>query len=86
MFVLYLIAKHPHVQKRLYEELIMAAPQGSPWTAQNLRNAPYLRACIMEAFRVLPTAPCVARIIDTDMVLNDYHLNAGVCSSNYQEH
>lgn len=77
VFVLYLIAKHPNVQKRLYEELTIAAPQGSPWTAQNLRNAPYLRACIMEAFRVLPTAPCVARIIDTDMVLSGYHLNAG---------
>ncbi|KAJ1527578.1 hypothetical protein ONE63_007542 [Megalurothrips usitatus] len=77
VFVLYLIAKHPHVQKRLYEELITAAPSGSPWTAQSLRNSPYLRACIMEAFRVLPTAPCVARIIDTDMVLSGYHLNAG---------
>lgn len=77
VFVLYLIAKHPRVQKRLYEELLQVAPGRCSLTADTLRKANYLQACIMEAFRVLPAAPCVARILETDMQLSGYHLSAG---------
>ena len=51
VFVLYLIAKHPRVQKRLYEELLQVAPGRCSLTADTLRKATYLQACIMEAFR-----------------------------------
>jgi len=51
VFVLYLIAKHPRVQKRLYEELLQVAPGRCSLTADTLRKANYLQACIMEAFR-----------------------------------
>ncbi|XP_054271191.1 ecdysone 20-monooxygenase [Macrosteles quadrilineatus] len=77
VFLFYLVAKNPQVQKRLYEEIISLAPIGTPVTSQVLRDATYLRACIMETFRVLPTAPCVARILETDMELSGHHLKPG---------
>ncbi|XP_046669599.1 ecdysone 20-monooxygenase [Homalodisca vitripennis] len=77
VFLLYLVAKNPRVQKRLYEEIVELAPLGTAVTSQVLRDANYLRACIMEAHRVLPTAPCVARILETDMELSGHHLKPG---------
>jgi cytochrome P450 len=56
VFVLYLIAKNPRVQKRLYEEILQVAPGRCPLTAETLRQATYLQACIMEAFRRVTTA------------------------------
>lgn len=77
VFVLYLMAKNPRVQKRLYEEILQVAPGRCPLTTETLRQATYLQACIMEAFRVLPTTPCVARILESDMELSGYHVSAG---------
>ncbi|XP_069685662.1 ecdysone 20-monooxygenase isoform X1 [Periplaneta americana] len=77
VFVLYLIAKHPRVQERLYEEMHQLAPGRCPLRAETLRSATYLQACIMEAFRVLPTATCVARILETEMELSGYQLSPG---------
>jgi hypothetical protein len=51
VFVLYLIAKNPRVQERLYEEILQLAPGRCPLTAETLRQATYLQACLMEAFR-----------------------------------
>lgn len=77
VFLLYLIAKHKDVQKKLYEELIELIPKGNAVTPETLKKASYLRACITETFRMLPTAPCVARIIESEMELGGYHLNPG---------
>ncbi|KAL1138641.1 hypothetical protein AAG570_008704 [Ranatra chinensis] len=77
VFLFYLLAKNPRCQQKLYDEIINLAPFGTPLTSQTLRGAHYLRACMMEAFRVLPTAPCVARILETDMELSGYQLKPG---------
>uniref|UniRef100_A0A1B6EHD4 Cytochrome P450 n=1 Tax=Clastoptera arizonana TaxID=38151 RepID=A0A1B6EHD4_9HEMI len=77
VFLMYLIAKNPRVQQKLYEEIIELTSQGTTITSEVLKGAIYLRACIMEVFRVLSTAPCVARIIETDMQLSGYNLKAG---------
>ncbi|XP_014252078.1 ecdysone 20-monooxygenase isoform X1 [Cimex lectularius] len=77
VFLLYLIAKNKHCQEKLYEEVNQLAPNGSALDLHTLKEAHYLRACIMEAFRILPTAPCVARILETDMELSGYHLQPG---------
>ncbi|KDR16753.1 Ecdysone 20-monooxygenase [Zootermopsis nevadensis] len=77
VFVLYLIAKNPRVQERLYEEILQVAPGRCPLTAETIRRANYLQACVMEAFRVLPVAPCVARILESDMELSGYVVSAG---------
>ncbi|KAG8224503.1 hypothetical protein J437_LFUL004985, partial [Ladona fulva] len=79
VFLLYLISKHKEAQERLYEEVCRLMPNGSSdeLTHDNLKDAVYLKACIMEAFRVLPTAPCVARILENEMNLNGFNLPAG---------
>ncbi|XP_073979456.1 cytochrome P450 family 24 subfamily A member shade isoform X2 [Rhodnius prolixus] len=77
VFLLYLMAKNKQCQEKLYEEIWRLAPNGASLDSATLRNAHYLRACIMEAFRVLPTAPCVARILESDVQLGGYHLKSG---------
>ncbi|PSN39633.1 hypothetical protein C0J52_13798 [Blattella germanica] len=77
VFLMYLIAKNPEVQERLYEEIQQLAPGRCPLRAETLRNAKYLQACLMESFRVLPTATCIARILESEMELSGYQLPAG---------
>lgn len=43
-----------------------------------LTNATYTKACIQESYRLRPTAFCLARILEEDMELSGYSLNAGV--------
>ncbi|CAH0384016.1 unnamed protein product [Bemisia tabaci] len=77
VFLLYLVAKHPEVQEKIYEELEGLVTDGCPLSTSTLRHATYLKACIAEAFRVLPTAPCVARILESETELSSYLLPAG---------
>ncbi|KAF6204808.1 hypothetical protein GE061_018970 [Apolygus lucorum] len=77
VFLMYLIAKNKESQKKLYEEIMRLTPNGAQLDSHSLSEAHYLRACIMESFRVLPTAPCVARILESDLKLSDYYLKAG---------
>lgn len=51
VFLLYLVAKHPDVQEKIYDEVSRLAPAGTPITAEHLRHATYLHACISEAHR-----------------------------------
>lgn len=51
VFLLYLMAKNKQCQEKLYEEIWRLAPNGASLDSATLRNAHYLRACIMEAFR-----------------------------------
>lgn len=61
VFLLYLIAKHPETQEKILED----------------SSKTYLKACVTEMFRVLPTAPCLARITEEDLELSGYQINAG---------
>lgn len=76
-FLLYLIAKNQNSQQKLYEQIISIAPPGTLITSDILQETPYLRACVMEAFRLLPTAPCIARILEEDTEISDYFLKTG---------
>lgn len=51
VFLLYLMAKHPRCQERVYEELSVLAPKGYPITADVLKDAHYLKACVTESLR-----------------------------------
>ncbi|CAH1283510.1 unnamed protein product [Diabrotica balteata] len=61
LFLLYLVAKHPSAQQKILEDSSKA----------------YLKACVMEAFRVLPTANCLARVTEDDLELSGYKVRAG---------
>nr|XP_031825344.1 ecdysone 20-monooxygenase [Nomia melanderi] len=77
VFLFDLIGRNPRVQAQLYEEAYALAPAGCDLTVEDLRKAKYLRACITESFRVMPTTTCIARILDEPVDLGDYHLTAG---------
>lgn len=77
VFLFDLIGRNPTVQAKLYEESYSLAPPGCDLTIENLRNAKYLRACIVESFRKIPTTTCIARILDEPLELSGYRLNAG---------
>lgn len=76
VFFLYLIGKNPEVQEKLYEEISSLSPVGDV-TSLTLSKATYLRACINECFRILPTANCIARILETDINTSGYDLKSG---------
>ncbi|XP_071868809.1 cytochrome P450 family 24 subfamily A member shade isoform X2 [Bombus fervidus] len=77
VFLFYLIGRNPDVQAKLYEETYSLAPPGCDLTIEDLRRAKYLRACITESFRIIPTTTCIARILDEPIELSGYHLTTG---------
>lgn len=64
IFLLYLVGSYPECQRKLLEDL------SSGSTA-------YLKACISESFRLIPTAFCLARISEQDLELSGYQIKAG---------
>ncbi|KAL1458115.1 hypothetical protein WDU94_008288 [Cyamophila willieti] len=77
VFVLYLLAKNPACQEKIYEEISNLAGSRQDFTLNMIQNAKYLRACIEESFRLLPTAPLIARISESSMTLSGYQVPAG---------
>lgn len=77
VFLFHLIGRNPVVQAKLHEEAHGLAPAGCDLTVEDLRAAKYLHACINEAFRILPTTPCIARILDEPIDLDGYRLDVG---------
>ncbi|XP_032684458.1 ecdysone 20-monooxygenase-like isoform X1 [Odontomachus brunneus] len=77
MYLFDMIGKNPEVQATLYEEVRSLAPPGCDIRIEDLRKAKYLRACIMESYRMMPTTPCIARILDEPLELEEYRLEPG---------
>ncbi|KAF7275216.1 hypothetical protein GWI33_012073 [Rhynchophorus ferrugineus] len=61
LFLLYQVALNPECQEKIIQDDSKA----------------YLKACSMETFRITPTAHALARIIETDLELSGYNVNAG---------
>ena len=66
IFAMALIAKYPDVQKKLQEELDHFVPNGGDLTIENIQEMRYLRACVQESFRMVPTACQIARILEEE--------------------
>lgn len=95
-FLLYHIARHPHIQEKIYEEAINVLPNydSHELTAEKLsKQLDYSRAVLKEAFRLNPVSVGVGRITNTDLTLGGYNVPKGVklhllffsCSSNATE-
>ena len=56
IFTIALIAKHPKAQKRLQVEVDKFLASGSDLTVSTFHDMKYLKACVMESFRIYPTA------------------------------
>lgn len=64
VFLLHLVGSNSAVQQKLLDDL-------------NQGSSNYLKACINEAFRLLPTAYCLARISEQDLELSGHQIKAG---------
>lgn len=74
VFLLHALGNNEKVQEKLVDEL----SEITALDANSINKAHYLRACIAECFRVSPTANCIARILETEVVLTSgYRLPAG---------
>lgn len=51
LWALYNLSRNPHVQQKLFQEIeSVLSPTESP-SAENLKNMPYLKACLKESMR-----------------------------------
>lgn len=69
IFLLYQLALYPDVQMKVLED----------------ESNAYLKACINETFRIMPTANCLARITEQELVLAGYKIKPGsvvLCHTN----
>ncbi|XP_030372024.1 cytochrome P450 302a1, mitochondrial [Scaptodrosophila lebanonensis] len=78
-FLLYHVAKHPDVQRRIYEESLKLLPNPEKaLCADSLRtDITYTRAVLKESLRLNPISIGVGRILNQDTVLGGYFVPKG---------
>lgn len=75
---LFLLASNPEVQEQLYQEICQVFkhddPNGSDFNIdmEKLDQMKFLKHCLKESHRLLPTIPGIARTLQKDLVLSDY--------------
>ncbi|XP_049884942.1 ecdysone 20-monooxygenase isoform X2 [Pectinophora gossypiella] len=73
VFLLYLVSSRPDWQQRIRSEL----PACGALRTEQLAAAPSVHAAVYESFRLLPTAPFLARLLDSPLTVCGYRLPAG---------
>ncbi|XP_031770459.1 ecdysone 20-monooxygenase isoform X2 [Galleria mellonella] len=73
VFLLYLLSGRLDWQQKIRSEL----PNCEVLRAEEMAAAPAIRAATYEAFRLLPTAPFLARLLDVPMTISGHRLPAG---------
>ncbi|XP_077994779.1 1,25-dihydroxyvitamin D(3) 24-hydroxylase, mitochondrial-like [Glandiceps talaboti] len=79
LWALYNLAKHPHVQNLLHEEVCRVVPRGETPTCKHINQMPYLRAVLKESMRLYPVITRNSRILDQDIVIRGYKIPAKTC-------
>ncbi|XP_037954836.1 cytochrome P450 CYP12A2-like [Teleopsis dalmanni] len=78
MGLLLCLAKNPEKQEKLRQEILSVLPEkNSELTVENMKNLPYLRACIKESLRVYPLAVANVRQTAEDLVLSGFQIPKG---------
>uniref|UniRef100_A0A3Q2I9J1 Cytochrome P450 family 24 subfamily A member 1 n=1 Tax=Equus caballus TaxID=9796 RepID=A0A3Q2I9J1_HORSE len=78
MWLLYNLSRNPHVQQKLLKEIQSVLPENQIPQAEDLRNMPYLKACLKESMRLTPSVPFTTRTLDKAIVLGEYALPKGI--------
>ncbi|KAL1310316.1 hypothetical protein HN51_052958 [Arachis hypogaea] len=76
--IVYLVAGHPHVEKKLLQEIDAFGPKDKIPTPQDLKEKfPYLDQVINESMRYYMASPLIAREASTDVEIGGYLLPKG---------
>uniref|UniRef100_A0A8D2AFJ6 Cytochrome P450 family 24 subfamily A member 1 n=1 Tax=Sciurus vulgaris TaxID=55149 RepID=A0A8D2AFJ6_SCIVU len=78
MWILYNLSRNPQVQQKLLKEIQSVLPENQTPRAEDLRNMPYLKACLKESMRLTPSVPFTTRTLDKAIVLGEYALPKGI--------
>nr|QGP73853.1 cytochrome P450 monooxygenase CYP4E21 [Liriomyza trifolii] len=78
-FAVFLLSRHPEIQRKVYEEQkqIMGDRMLESATFQEVNEMKYLDLVIKEAQRLYPSVPMVARRADKDYNINGLHVPKG---------
>jgi len=76
-FTLYLLAKHPEIQERLYQETHCQLG-GKPPTFEDLENLPFVDAVISESLRLYPPAYIIGREAIEETTIGPYKAPKGM--------
>nr|XP_004663909.1 1,25-dihydroxyvitamin D(3) 24-hydroxylase, mitochondrial [Jaculus jaculus] len=77
MWILYNLSRNPHAQQKLLMEIQSVFPENQIPQAEDLRNLPYLKACLKESMRLTPSVPFTTRTLDKTTVVGEYTLPKG---------
>ncbi|XP_030165223.1 1,25-dihydroxyvitamin D(3) 24-hydroxylase, mitochondrial isoform X2 [Lynx canadensis] len=77
MWILYNLSRNPRVQQKLLKEIQSVLSENQMPRAEDLRNMPYLKACLKESMRLTPSVPFTTRTLDKATVLGEYALPKG---------
>lgn len=80
-FLLYHIARNPHVQEKVFQEALNVLPNydTDKITADKLAHQlTYSKAVLKETFRLNPVSVGVGRASNTDLILSGYNVPKGV--------
>jgi len=73
---LYNLARFPHIQEKLYQEVENVVGKDGEITAKSIAKLRFLKACLKESMRLTPVTVGLARIMDQDVVLSGYNVPA----------
>lgn len=75
--VLLCMASHPEKQQKLREEILTNIGKTEKFSMENMKNLPYLRACIKESLRTYPLVFGNIRTSGADLCLSGYQIPKG---------
>ncbi|XP_006636858.3 cytochrome P450 27C1 [Lepisosteus oculatus] len=73
----YLLAKHPHVQQAVYEEVVNNLGHDQVPVAEDITRLPLIRGLVKETLRLFPVLPGNGRVTQQDLVVGGYHIPKG---------
>ncbi|RMC18684.1 hypothetical protein DUI87_04580 [Hirundo rustica rustica] len=76
-WAIYLLAKHPEVQQRVYEEIANKLGKDQVPVAHDVPKLPLIRAVLKETLRLYPVLPGNGRVTQKDLIIGGYLIPKG---------
>ncbi|KAF4796952.1 Cytochrome P450 27C1 [Turdus rufiventris] len=76
-WAIYLLAKHPEVQQRVYEEIANKLRKDQVPVAHDVPKLPLIRAVLKETLRLYPVLPGNGRVTQKDLIIGGYLIPKG---------